>query len=70
MDSVWRWVLSKEKLVDFDDVIQRYFHQILSRSLMSQGQNEPLKKERVGFSQSTFQENKKCKGSLDDPKKV
>ena len=37
---------------------------------MSQGQNEPPKKKRVGFSQNTFKENKKCKGSLDDLKKV
>ena len=33
MDSVWHWVLWKEKLVDFDAVIQRPFHEILSMSL-------------------------------------
>ena len=33
MDSVWHWVLWKEKLVDFDAVIQRPFHKILSMSL-------------------------------------
>ena len=35
LDSVWRWVHSKEKLVDFDDVIQRLSHKILSISLKS-----------------------------------
>ena len=33
MDSVWHWVLLKEKLVDFDAVVQRLFHKILSMSL-------------------------------------
>ena len=37
---------------------------------MSQGQNEPPKKKRVGFSRNTFEENKKRRGSLDDLKKV
>ena len=36
---------------------------------MSQGQNDPPKKEQVGFSQSIFEENRKCKGSTDDLKK-
>ena len=35
MDSVRRWVLSKEKLYDSDGVIQIYFQEILSRSLKS-----------------------------------
>ena len=35
MDSVWHWVLSIEKLVNFDDVIQRVSHGILSMTLKS-----------------------------------
>ena len=35
MDSVRRWVLSKEKLYDSDGVIQIYFQEILSRSFKS-----------------------------------
>ena len=35
MDSVWHWVLSKEKLVDFDDVIKRLFHVVLSKETIN-----------------------------------
>ena len=35
MDFVGRRVLSKEKLADFDDVIQRLSHEILSITLAS-----------------------------------
>ena len=33
MDSVWHCMLLKEKLLDFDAVVQRLFHKILSMSL-------------------------------------
>ena len=35
MDFVWDRVLSKEKLADFNDVIQRLSHEILSITLTS-----------------------------------
>ena len=35
MDFVWNWMLYKENLVNFDDVIQRLFHKILSIMLKS-----------------------------------
>ena len=35
LNSVCHWVPLKEKLIDFDDVIQRLSHEILSISLKS-----------------------------------
>ena len=46
MDSVWHWVLWKEKLVDFDAVIKIYFAGVIIFKFKSPcRKNEPVNQE-------------------------